>query len=678
MQPTRRLAAILFTDIVGSTAMMQKDEQTALSINKRYVAVLKQFVLSHSGEILNDYGDGSLCSFSSATEAMRCAIEMQRQFQQEPKVPLRIGLHVGEIFFEDDKVFGDGVNIASRIQSLGIANSILFSAEIYSKLKNQQGFKIVSVGKFELKNVDEPMEVFALANEGLIVPGKEEMSGKLKEIKKKPAIRKGVIAFVSVIVLLSSFFVYRTFISAKDFSGLDKTIAVLPFESVGAINTEEYVSDGITQDIINNLSRISSLQKVIGWFSVRSFKKTTKTLRQIADELGVTAILSGTIQSHNDKIRINAELIEANTSKRLWGDDFEYESKDILSIQSKIAGEIVTVLQAKVTPEEKKNLSKHYTENVDAYKFYRKGRFFWDQRTKASFDSAKIYYQKAIALDPDYALAYSGLADLYIYPNDGSSQSEAMPIAREYITKALLLDSTLSEALTTLGFVQSAFDYDWAKSKSTLEKSIALNPNYPTAHLYYGNLLQYTGENTEQGINEIKKALLLDPLSTNLNYVLGRNYYCAHKYDSAYGQLKKTLAINPDFNLAKGNLVYVLLAIKNYPEAFEISKQIAKAGISKIFYYQGPVLSYAYAYSGDKIRATTELLKTIAEHPDQSSYHLASIYVLLNDYDEAFARLQKAYEMRDLWMYIVKVDPAFDTIRNEPRFKALLKKMNLD
>ena len=200
MQPTRRLAAILFTDIVGSTAMMQKDEQAALSVNKRYVAVLKQFVSYHGGEILNDFGDGSLCCFQSATEALRCAIEMQQKFQTEPKVPLRIGLHVGEIFFEDGKVFGDGVNVASRVQSLGIANSILFSSEICSKIKNQQEFKSISVGKFHFKNVDEPMEVFALSNEGLSVPKKEELTGKLKEIEKKSARRKWALTAIAILL----------------------------------------------------------------------------------------------------------------------------------------------------------------------------------------------------------------------------------------------------------------------------------------------------------------------------------------------------------------------------------------------------------------------------------------------------------------------------------------------
>lgn len=678
MLQNRQLAAILFTDIVGSTAMMQKDEQAAVSLSKRYVAVLKQFVSSHGGEILNDYGDGSLCTFSSATEALRCAIEMQQQFQMEPKVPLRIGLHVGEIFFEDGKVFGDSINVASRVQSLGIANSILFSSEINSKIKNQQEFKCVSIGKFHFKNIEEPMEIFALSNKGLVVPKKEELTGKLKEIEKRSFRKKLIIAMIAVILLVVSFLIYKNFSTTESVSATEKSIAVLPFENAGVSDSEIYLSDGISQDIINNLSKLSSLQKVIAWYSVKSFKKTTKSVKQIGDELGVRVILTGTIQRHADKIQVTAELIDVNTNERLWGDSYDYSLEDILSIQREVSQSIAATLKTKLTPAEKREISKHYTDNVEAYKFYRRGRYFLDARTVEGFDSAELNYKKAIKLDPDYALAYSGLADLYIYNPRGLTQREAIPIASDYANKALLLDSTLGEALTTLGFIQSTFDYDWAKSKVTLEKAIAYNPNYPDAHKFYGNLLQYTGESVEQGINEIKKGLALDPLSVNLNYVLGRNYYLAKKYDSAYGQLKKTLVIGPNFNLAKGNLAYTLLAKKNYSEAFEVIKQIDRTGTSKTNYYQGATLSYAYAVSGDKARARAELEKTITEFPDQTPYHLAGIYVLLNDYDEAFSNLEKAYEMRDLFMYLLKVDPTFDSIRNEPRFIALMKKMHLE
>ena len=173
-QQNRQLAAILFTDIVGYTAMMQKDEQNALAVTRHYIAVLKQSSEAFHGRILNDYGDGSLCCFPSATEAVKAAVQIQQQLQQEPKVPLRIGIHVGELFFEENKVMGDSVNVASRIQSLGCANSILFSKEVFDKLKNQPEYRSVSLGKFEFKNVDEPLEIFALANEGVIVPRKED------------------------------------------------------------------------------------------------------------------------------------------------------------------------------------------------------------------------------------------------------------------------------------------------------------------------------------------------------------------------------------------------------------------------------------------------------------------------------------------------------------------------
>ena len=336
---------------------------------------------------------------------------------------------------------------------------------------------------------------------------------------------------------------------------------VLPFDNYTNEPEQENFINGITEEITTQLSKIADI-KVIGRNSAVLYKKNKTPLDQIGEKLGVAAYLEGSVQKVENNVRITAQLIDANTQKHIWAESYVRELKDIFSLQSEVAQQIAEQLHVRLTEEEKSRINKKPTDNLEAYKFYRKGRFFWDARTAASFDSAEVYYKKAIELDPEYALAYSGLADLYIYNQKGLSQLEAIPIAREYANKALLLDSTLSEALTTLGFIQSTFDYDWVKSKNTLRKAIDFNPNYPTAHLFYGNLLQYTGESTEQGINEIKKALILDPLSTNLNYVLGRNYYCARQYDSAYQQLKKTLTLNPDFNLAKGNLAYTCLARK--------------------------------------------------------------------------------------------------------------------
>ncbi len=675
-QQTRQLAAILFTDIVGYTAMMQQDEQNAVSVTKRYIAILKQSVSSHDGEILNDYGDGSLCTFSSATKAVLCAMEMQQQFQLELKVPLRIGLHIGEIFFEDGKIFGDGVNIASRIQSLGIANSILFSSEINSKLKNQQEFKSVSVGKFEFKNVEEPMEVFALCNEGLIVPKKEEMSGKLKEIEKKSTYRKWLVATAIIIVLTTCFFIYKNFSSVTGFKG-EKTIAILPFENIGTDSSEVYISDGITQDIISSLSKISSLKKVIGWFSVKGFKKTTKTLDEIAKELSVAAILSSSLQKQGDKTRIIIELIEVKTNNRLWGDNFEYDNKDFLAVQSKISEKIINALKASITPEEKKGLSKQYTQNVEAYKLYRKGRWFWDKRTRESYDSAEANYKRALELDPDYALAYAGLADCYTFNQKGMSQLEGVPIARDYTTKALMLDSNLTEALTTGAFIQSHFDYDWKGAQTDFEKLIRNNPNYPIAHLYYGNVLLIIG-NKGDGIQETKKALALDPLSAVNNMVLGRNYYYARDYDLSIAQLQKTLTLFPEFKPASVALGYSYLQKKLNQQAIDAFSKLPP-GPFDMGLNRNILLIHAYSASGDKEKAKTEFERISKEERLLlSPLVMANFYVSLGNFNGALTELERGFDNRAIGMMFLGADPDLDPIRNEPRFKALIKKMNFD
>jgi class 3 adenylate cyclase/TolB-like protein len=433
MQATRQLAAILFTDIVGSTAIMQQDDQAALLMNKRYVAVLKQSVSSHGGEILNDYGDGSLCTFSSATQAMRCAIEIQQQLQTPLKVPLRIGLHVGEIFFDDGKVFGDGVNVASRVQSLGVANSILFSSEICSKIKNQPEFKSVSIGKFEFKNVDEKIEVFALTNEGLVVPDKRNMEGKLRE--KKINLEKFLLPSVIIILAIIAFFVYRIYYKYPGFTGKDKSIAVLPFETISSDSSNEYINDGFTIDVISKLTHLSGLSLVPGWAIVKTFKDPKQNIIDIAHTLGVEAILTGTIQKQGDNLHIVTELTDVNSGKTIWNMNDDRKWGDVLKLQSDVAEKIAASLSARLTQDDKNGINKEFTNNADAYNYYIKGRYFWDKRSIVSFDSAESNFTKATELDPNYALAYAGLADCFIYNQKGLSQTEAIPIARDYINK---------------------------------------------------------------------------------------------------------------------------------------------------------------------------------------------------------------------------------------------------
>jgi adenylate cyclase len=673
MEQQRRLAAILFTDIIGSTAIMQKDEQTAISINKHYLTVLKESVLSHQGEILNDYGDGSLCTFNSAIQAMKCAIKMQQLLQADPKVPLRIGLHVGEISFEDGKVFGDGVNVASRIQSLGVANAILFSSEINSKIKNHQEFKTVSMGRFHFKNVDDPMEIFALANEGFKVPDKNKMEGKLKERKTfKSKIIWGILALVIGIIF---FIIY---IKRPGFTGKEKSIAVLPFETISSANENEYINDGFTIDVIDKLSKLSGLTEVAGWARVKPYKNFKRSILDIANELGVAAILTGTIQKQGNKIQIVADLTDVNTGKTIWHTDDNRNWGDVLTLQNEVAEKIASSLSAHLTLADQNDIKKQYTANADAYNYYIKGRYFWDKRTTKDFDSAKANYTKAITIDPDYGLAYAGLADLYTFNQIGLSQAESMPLAKDYVNKALSLDSTLVPAISTLGFIQSVYDYDWEKSKLTLEKAIRLDPKYGYAHIFYGNLLQYTAENAEEGIEQIKKALALDPSSVSINWVLGRNYYFAGKYDSAEAQLRKTLIIDSKYLLAKTYLVLVLLKKKEFTEATELAKQLPPTGKITNQIYQGTLLAYVYAVSGKSMEASKEIETTLKDSGFNAHYEVAMVYTALHMNSFALEELQKSLLDKEIFLYFIKIDPAFFPLKNEPGFKEILKKMNLN
>ncbi|HEY5405639.1 MAG TPA: tetratricopeptide repeat protein, partial [Ginsengibacter sp.] len=653
----------------------QKDEQAAVAINKHYVDVLKETVSTHKGEVLNDYGDGSLCIFSSVTEALRCAMEMQHKLQTEPKVPLRVGLHVGEIFFEHGKVFGDGVNVASRVQSLGVANSILFSSEVCSKIRNQQEFKSVSIGRFHFKNVDEPMEVFAIANDGFVIPDKKNIEGKLKE-NKNSAKRKWLISIGVLIFAAISFFLYNYFLTGNNI----KSIAVLPFINGSADKQNEYLSDGIAQEIISQISKINSLE-VKGWGSSIFFKNSDKSLKEKAEALGAQEIVTGSVEKDSDRVVIRVELTEANTGKRLWGEEYRRQWGDILNIQTEVAQKIASALNGKLTPKEKLDLSKHSTENVEAYKFYIKGKYFWNKLGQENIDSAEANYKKAIELEPEYALAYAGLADCYSINFKGISQLELVPIAKIYAQKALSIDSTLSEALTTLGFIQQNFDYAWADAKTNLERAINLDPSNYEAHINYGLALMYSTSDKQGALRELKKAVDLNPLSYLTNWQLSRNYYFAGEYDLAIEQFKKTeiFAAKPQKSIPLWSTGLIYLKQSLFPQAKEIFDNLPQGNALQLDNNQ-VMQAYGYAVLGDKTKAKSLLEETMKKYPNlaNSNYRYSQVYVALGDFNEALNQLELGYGNRDVHMFWINVDPAFDPIRKEPRFIALLKKMNLD
>ena len=318
MPQDRQLAAIMFTDIVGYTAMMQADEQKAVAAIKHYNAALKKNVDQFNGQVLNNYGDGSLCIFHNATDAANCSLAMQEELKQEPAVPLRIGLHIGEVFFEDAKALGDGVNVASRVQSLGQANTILVSAEFHDKIKNNSSFTSASLGNFNFKNVERPLEVFALTNTGLFVPQRKKLEGKLD--RKKNSNQIIVVSLAIVLLVAAGYFSYKFFIAGKPKAEpTDKSIAVLPFIDMSPGKDQEYFSDGLSEELITALAKIPNM-KVAGRTSSFSYKGVNKDIKKIGNELGVSSILSGSLRKSGNQLRISAQLNNASDGFTLWTD----------------------------------------------------------------------------------------------------------------------------------------------------------------------------------------------------------------------------------------------------------------------------------------------------------------------------------------------------------------------
>ena len=347
-QPQRHLAAILFTDIVGYTAMMQHNEQSAIDTVKCHRQVLETSIKAFGGKLIHYYGDGSLSLFDSATEAVQCAMQVQQELQKDPKVPLRIGIHVGEVLQENGQVYGDGVNIASRIQTLGIAGAVLFSKEVSDKISNRPEFKTVSLGNFALKNVDNPTEILALNMNGLAVPKRNEMEGKLKKGSK----RANIFVNASFLVFLAGFLIFKPIINNSETISNEKTIAVLPFADMSPGKDQAFFADGIAEEIINSLTVINDL-KVIGRTASFQFKGEKIDLKTVGKKLQAGMIMEGSIQRYGDRVRITVQVIRVNDCSHIWSEKYDRQLTDIFKIQDEISASVAEKLRLSLHESEK-------------------------------------------------------------------------------------------------------------------------------------------------------------------------------------------------------------------------------------------------------------------------------------------------------------------------------------
>lgn len=635
----RLLAAIMFTDIVGYTALMQQDETNAKDIRDKHRRVLERSITGHKGQIIQYYGDGTLSIFGSAIEAVESAVEIQRELNKEPKIPLRIGIHIGDIVYEDEGAYGDGVNIASRIQSLSVAGGILLSDKVYDEVKNHEGFLTKSYGTFELKHVQRPIEIYAVTNPGLNFPLDEELRSKTEQ----------------------SF----------------KSIAVLPFVNMSNDPENEYFSDGMTEEILNTLTRIEGLQ-VTSRTSAFAFKGKLEDIRSIGAKLNVNTILEGSVRRAGERVRVTAQLINSSDGYHIWSETYDRDLKDIFGVQDEISKEIVNTLKTKLVKKEVSSVlvTKH-TENMEAYNYYLKGNFYWNKWSPENVLKAIEFFEKAVSEDPGYALAFSNMAGCYVYlaaighikPKEGYSK------AKEYASKAIELNDELGESYLALATNDFFFNWDWDSANKNFRKALSLNPGSVAIIHTYGLYLMVIGR-YEQAVQYLEKAVSLDPLSLSINSTLGTTYGLAKKYDKAIKQIEKALEIDPEYRAALQDLGWIYWAMGETDKALEIFHRMNELTGSK---YRGITeLCFVYGKLGETEKAE-EYLELLHERekmePDSVLYmDLASAYTGLGDLDKAFYYLNKSYEEKYSAVLFIRM-PWWNDIHDDPRYHELVEKI---
>jgi len=459
-----------------------------------------------------------------------------------------------------------------------------------------------------------------------------------------------------------------------------ESIAVLPFVNQNRDPDSEYLSDGVTESIINSLTQLPSL-KVMARSSVFRYKGKEDDPMAAGKEMGVRAVLTGRIMQRGDSLTISTELLDVRDNKQLWGEQYQRKVSDLLAVERDIAQEITGNLRLKLSGPEQSRVAKHYTENPEAYQLYLKGRFYWNRRTEDGARKAIEYFQLAIEKDPTYALAYTGLADCYSvlgtsYNVASLSPSEAIPKAKAAATKALEMDDTLAEAHTSLAYIRLNYDWDWAGAEREFKRAIELDPNYANAHHWYSHYLMAMSR-PEESLAESKRALELDQLDMVMNLHLGWHYIYAHQYDLAIEQFRKTLEMDPNYGLTHWYLGQAYAQKGMYAEA-ETELRKAKNLLQQIVAVDADI-GYAYAASGKggEAKKVIDELKQLSKQRYVSSYYIALIYAGLGEKDLAFEWLENAYKERsDLLVYLNR-DPRLDSLRPDPRFADLVKRVGL-
>ena len=540
----RKLTAILSADVKGYSRLMGEDEVATIRTLTAYRELMATLIREHRGRVVDSPGDNLLAEFASVVEAMQCAVEIQQELKarnaelpQNRRMEFRIGVNLGDVIVEEERIYGDGINIAARVEGLAEGGGICISGTAYDHVENKLELEYQYLGEQAVKNIKKPVRVYRVRMEAeAAVP---KVSREL-ELPDKPSI------------------------------------AVLPFTNMSGDREQEYFSDGLTEDLITDLSKISGLF-VIARNSVFTYKGRAVKVEEVGRELGVRYVLEGSVRKADDRVRITAQLVDATIGGHLWAERYDRELKDVFALQDEITMKIMRALQVKLTEVEQKCLMCKYTCNMEAYDYTLRGMEYFSRATKEANAQARQMFERAIDLDPKYASAHSrlGLTHLMEWIFGWTDDPQSLERAFEVAQKTLDLDDSLPEAHSLLGNV-----YLWKKQYEQavveLEKSITLDPNGADGLADLGNILNWAGR-PEEGIELVKKAMRLNPLyPAYYLFHLGHAYFLTGEYEEAIAAFKRLLNRNPNFRPVHTYLVASYSELGREKEARAKAEEISR------------------------------------------------------------------------------------------------------
>ncbi len=733
-----QLAAIMFTDIQGYTALMQQDEAKAVAFRNRHREVFNACIEKFGGKVLQYYGDGTLSTFGSANMAVKCAIEMQLLFRKEPAIPVRIGIHTGDIIFTDDDIIGDGVNVASRIESLAVSGSVFISEKVFDEVKNQPGIKTMSVGNFELKNVKRPMEVYAVINPGLVVPKKYRLQegSKASPVRNAKIIartKRASVMWVAAlfIVAVATYAIYQyqenrggnAILPDRHQAGR-KSIAVLPFINDSNDSSNVYIINGLMESILNNLQKIDDL-RVISRTSVEKFRNTPKLIPELARELGVDYFVEGSGQKIGDRIMLSIQLIEAPVDRHLWSQQYNRQTSDIFKLQAEVAKNIADKIQVIVTPAEAERINRPPTENAMAYDFFLKGQDMLHREKRETLPEAIFYYTRALEHDDRFALAYANIAIAYYYLDIFQSEKKYTDSIEKYAEAAVLNDPQLANSLIAKALA-CINKKAYPEAVPYLEKALEYNPNSTFVINMLSDFYTTFMPDTEKYLRYALQGIGLDiasrdSVTASFVYLHVSNAFVQAGFiDEAEQYINRSLQYNPDNLYSEYVKAYVLYAKnRNLPQTRRLLLEALQKDTSrldilqevgKICYYMRDYQSaYRYYKRYNEIRESRHLdlypgedakialvyakmgmagasrkyldkYRTYAENDNSIYKHLSlAVYHAYNGNKLQAIEHLRQFARQDHYQYwivlFLNIDPLIDNIKNLPEYKLVFKQI---